>query len=80
MKKLFLTWLIALGLYTFDDLKNVECKTYCKTSVGYDSGVYTNGACWCANKINEEKLADKKILLPNKKAVKNWKIPEERFW
>jgi hypothetical protein len=55
--------------YSYVQLKDVECKTYCKTAIGYLSGIFVNGQCWCADKISVEKMNEKKVLLPRKNMV-----------
>lgn len=58
---------IVVTCYSLQNLKDIECKTYCKSSQGYDSGVYTNEQCWCANKISQERLDEKKLIVPSKR-------------
>ena len=78
------TILVFAICYTMTDLKDIECKTWCKLN-GYDSGVYTKEQCWCANKINEERIKEKKIFLPKKKTKSKYStiipynIPDEEI-
>jgi len=58
--------IVALGCYTYVQLKDAECKVYCKTSAGYDSGIFVGDRCWCADKISDEKIQNKILVAPSK--------------
>jgi hypothetical protein len=59
-------FLVAVTCFSFAQLKDVECKTYCKTAAGYDSGVYVAEKCWCADVISQDRLSEKKLSVPKK--------------
>lgn len=65
----FLSLVLAAGCYTYVQLKDMECKTFCKTSAGYVSGVFIRGQCWCADKVTAERIENKKIVLPKTKII-----------
>lgn len=63
MRRLFL-----ILCFTEIDLKNVECRSYCRFHLGYDSGLYQEKekVCFCLDKIGQERLEEKKLTLPKK--------------
>lgn len=77
--------MLLVSCYTYVQLKDIECKTFCKSAQGYDSGVYTNESCWCANKISDDRIQEKKLLLPKKKGKSKYStiipynIPDEEI-
>jgi len=58
--------LLAGVCYSYVQLKDVECKTYCKTAAGYLSGVFVDDQCWCADKIKVETLNEKRLVIPSR--------------
>jgi len=58
----------AVICYTFSQLKNVECKSYCRFYAGYDTGVYVENInkCFCQDEIDQERLTEKRLILPSK--------------
>jgi hypothetical protein len=79
--------LIAL-CFSLDQLRDAECKIYCRTSAGYDSGMWIvkQRRCWCGDLMDQERLSEKKIMAPKKitrvrKSVFNvpMSFPSENF-
>lgn len=73
------TILVFAMCYTLNDLKDIECKTWCKMN-SYDSGVFTKEQCWCADKVEQERISEKKLNLPKKNTKKQssfvpWNYP-----
>lgn len=64
MKRVF----FAIACFSLADLKNVECRAYCRFSAGYDSGVFSlkRKQCLCLDLIDDERLENKRIILPGK--------------
>ena len=61
-------FLVAATCFTYSQLLDVQCKTYCKTAAGYDSGLYVESTkiCWCADIISQDRLSEKKLSIPKK--------------
>lgn len=64
MKKLIL----IATCFTLVDLKNVECRSYCKFYAGYDTGVYVEktNKCFCQDEVESERLNEKRLFVPSK--------------
>lgn len=49
--------------FTLAQLQSSNCRLYCRMS-NYDSGVYQNKRCWCADKMAADVLKDKRLNIP----------------
>lgn len=68
--------LLIVACFSLIDLRNVECRSYCRFYAGYDSGVFSAklDKCLCLDQIDNERLSDKRLLLPSK--IKRTKASE----
>lgn len=62
-----LVGLLAL-CFTLDQLKDAECKVFCRSAAGYDSGMWIvkQKRCWCGDLMDQERMSEKKISAPKK--------------
>lgn len=60
--------LLVAVCFSLDQIRDAECKTYCRTAAGYDSGMWIvkQRRCWCGDLMDQERLSDKKIMAPKK--------------
>jgi hypothetical protein len=59
---------LAVVCYSLAQLRDAECKIYCRTSAGYDSGMWIvkQSACWCGDYMSQTRMSEKKIMAPKK--------------
>jgi hypothetical protein len=60
--------ILAIACFSLADLRNVECRSYCRFSAGYDSGIFSKRLekCLCLDRIDNERLSEKRIILPGR--------------
>lgn len=59
--------LFAITCFTAMDIRTVECRSYCRYAAGYDDGIIIKESqCYCLDRIEEERLGEKKLILPKK--------------
>lgn len=69
MKRLF-----VVTCFTLAQLKNVECRSFCRYYAGYDSGLYVeeSNKCYCQDEVEAEQLQEKRLILPKKVKEENY--------
>lgn len=74
MKRLF----FAITCFTAMDIRTVECRSYCRYAAGYDDGIIIKESqCYCLDKIDMERLEEKRLILPKKRVEP--KVEDSRF-
>lgn len=65
MKRFFV---VAAVCFNFVQVQDAKCKVFCRSAAGYDSGLFVEStqSCWCANRITDERLNEKRLNLPSK--------------
>jgi len=69
-----LFWLLSVSLAAESGTKNSECRVACLWA-GYDTGIYQDNSCWCADRRSYEVMTRNKRLSVGKRPQSNTPNP-----